>query len=152
MSISSSCEIVDALTEASEDLSVDIDVTKSESKACSPAFEIDESMTTSQYAQVIFCDIEDSYPLDLDLVCRYTLTPGIEPGHGDRVALFRLPYLQPHEYVAYVWTQVQTEQQMEVTFTQSVLPNEEDFYQFQYLKGDNNVAGASIPAEIPWYR
>ena len=145
MSISSSCEIVDALTEASEDLPDDIDVTKNESKACSPAFEIDESMTTSQYAQVIFNDIEDSYPLDLDLVCRYTLTPGIEPGHGDRVALFRLPYLQPHEYVAYFWTQVQ---QMEVTFTQSVLPNEEDFYQFQYLKGDNNVAGASIPFQL----
>jgi len=84
----------------------------------------------------------------LDLVCSYTLTAGIEPGHGDRVALYRLPYLQPHEYVAYVWTKIQPEQEMEVTFARSVLPKEEDFYQFQYLKGDNNVAGASIPFQL----
>ena len=148
MSISSSCEIVDALTEASEELPADDDVTKNGSKECSPAFEIDESMTTSQYAQVIFNDIEDSYPIDLDLVCRYTLTSGISPGHGDRVALYRLPYLQPHEYVAYVWTKILPEQEMEVTFICSLLPKEEDFYQFQYLKGDNNVAGASVPFQL----
>jgi hypothetical protein len=148
VSISSSCEIVDALTEASEELPADDDVTKNGSKECSPAFEIDESMTTSQYAQVIFNDIEDSYPIDLDLVCRYTLTSGISPGPGDRVALYRLPYLQPHEYVAYVWTKILPEQEMEVTFVCSLLPKEEDFYQFQYLKGDNNVAGASVPFQL----
>jgi len=158
VSISSSCEIVDALTEAAEDLKPDDDVTKNDSKEFSPAIELAwgkdksdtflESMTTSQYAQVIFNDIADSYPIDLDLVCRYTLTPGIEPGHGDRVALYRLPYLQPHEYVAYVWTKVQSEQELEVTFPLSTLPKEEDFYQFQYLKGDNKVAGASVPFQL----
>ena len=140
MSISSSCEIVDSIIQASEDLLAD----ENESKECSPAFEMDESMTTSQYAQVIFSDIEDSYPIDLDLVCSYTLTAGVEPGHGDRVALYRLPYLQPHEYVAYVWTKIQPEQEMQLTFTSSVLPQEEDFYQ----KGDNNVAGASVPFQL----
>ena len=158
MSISSSCEIVDAITEASEDIQIEVDVTKNDSKECSPAIELlwskeqpnnfPGTMTTSQYAQVIFNEIADSYPIDLDLVCRYTLTPGIEPGHGDRVALYRLPYLHPHEYVAYVWTKIKPEVDLEVTFAVSALPKEEDFYQFQYLQGDNKVAGASVPFQL----
>jgi len=158
VSISSSCEIVDAITEASEDIQIDVDVTKNDSEECSPAIELlwskeqpnnfPDTTTTSQYTQVIFNEIADSYPIDLDLVCRYTLTPGIEPGHGDRVALYRLPYLQPHEYVAYVWTKIQPEQDLEVTFAVSALPKEEDFYQFQYLQGDNKVAGASVPFQL----
>ena len=35
-----------------------------------------------------------------------------------------------------------------VTFPVSTLPKEEDFYQFQYLKGDNQVAGASVPFQL----
>jgi len=148
VSISSSCEIVDALLEASEDM-VKEDVTKdTDEKEGSPSFEIADAMSTSQYAQVIFNDIEDSYPIDLDLTCRYTLTPGLEAGHGDRIALYRLPYLQPHEYVGYVWTKITQEAEMQVVFPHKSLPKEEDFYQFQYLKGDNSVAGASIPFQL----
>ena len=142
VSNASSLEIVDALMEASEDLP------KHDSKEFSPAFDALDSMSTSQYAQVIFNDIEDSYPMDLDLTCCYTLTPGLETGHGDRVALYKLPFLQAHEYVAYVWTKIPSTQTMELTFSASLLPKEEDFYQFQYLKGDNSVAGASIPFQL----
>jgi len=35
-----------------------------------------------------------------------------------------------------------------VTFPASKLPKLEDFYQFQYLRGDNSVAGASIPFQL----
>ena len=52
------------------------------------------SMTDSQYAQVIFPDIRESYPIDLDLEVSCSLTSFIEPGHGDRIALYKLPYLQ----------------------------------------------------------
>merc|ERR1719422_1888965 len=37
---------------------------------------------------------------------------------------------------------------MMVKFSVSTLPKEEDFYQFQYLKGDNQVAGASVPFQL----
>ena len=96
----------------------------------------------------MFNDIRDSYPLDLDLELSYTLTAFIQPGHGDRICLYKLPYLQPHEYVAYVWTKVSEEKTLTVKFSVSVLPKEEDFYQFQYLKGDNQVAGASVPFQL----
>ena len=85
----------------------------------------------------------------MDLELSYTLTAFIQPGHGDRICLYKLPYLQPHEYVSHVWTRVSEEEKtLTVNFSVSVLPKEEDFYQFQYLKGDNQVAGASIPFQL----
>ena len=50
--------------------------------------------------------------------------------------------------MAYVWTKVTEEKTLVVNFSVSVLPKEEDFYQFQYLKGDNQVAGASVPFQL----
>ena len=149
MSLTSSCEIVDALEDAANDVTAGV-----ESKEPSPAVELswvagaESSMTSSQYAQVVFNDIKDSYPIDLDLEVSYTLTSFIQPGHGDRICLYKLPYLQPHEYVAYVWTKMNTNTSFTVRFPVSALPREEDFYQFQYLKSDNQVAGASVPFQL----
>ena len=100
---------------------------------------------------MIFDEIADSYLVSGDLVCSYSLTPGLEPGHGDRVGLYRLPFLQvdfdphtcymvlmlrlqPHESVCYVWAAVGRGLQHSVTFPASRLPRQEDFYQFQYLR------------------
>ena len=102
MSLTSSCEIVEALEDAVNDSP------EADDKEASPPVELSwladgsDSMTSSQYAQVIFRDIRESYPIDLDLEVSYTLTSFIEPGHGDRVALYKLPYLQvkvltPHQ-------------------------------------------------------
>jgi len=159
-STSSSLEIVDALTEAAED-TPDQHLQKESSPAesvlsCPDLVMVEantfddfqDAMTTSQYAQVIFEDIADSYLVSGDLVCSYSLTPGLEPGHGDRVGLYRLPFLQPHESVCYVWAAVGQGLQHKVTFKASRLPRQEDFYQFQYLRGDNGVAGASIPFQL----
>ena len=63
-----------------------------------------DSMTASQYAQVIFQDIRESYPIDLDLEVTYSLTTFIEPSHGDRVALYKLPYLQVRNYFSLIFS------------------------------------------------
>jgi hypothetical protein len=107
-----------------------------------------DAMTQSQYAQVIFEDLADSYPAASDLSCSYSLTPGLQQGHGDRVALYRLPFLQPHESVAYVWAGAGPGAEHTVIFPAAKLPLQEDYYQFQYLRGDNSVAGASIPFQL----
>lgn len=148
VSLTSSCEIVDALEEAVNDVAPVIDASKDSSPTGEVSWTDNPSMTASQYAQVIFNDIKDSYPLDLDLKLSYTLTPFIQSGHGDRICLYKLPYLQPHEYVAYVWTNVSEDKTLSAKFSVSVLPKEEDFYQFQYLKGDNQVVGASVPFQL----
>jgi len=146
VSLTSSCEIVEALEDALNDSPDDGMKEASPPVELSWLAETEDSMTASQYAQVIFQDIRESYPIDLDLEVSCSLTSFIEPSHGDRVALYKLPYLQPHEYVAYVWSKLSKE--VTVTFPVSVLPKEEDFYQFQYLKGDNQVAGASVPFQL----
>ena len=48
--------------------------------------------------------------------------------------------------MAYVWGKIAKD--VTVKFAVSVLPKEEDFYQFQYLKGDDQVAGASVPFQL----
>ena len=48
--------------------------------------------------------------------------------------------------MAYVWSKMSKD--VTVTFPVSTLPKDEDFYQFQYLKGDNQVAGASVPFQL----
>jgi len=153
VSLTSSCEIVEALEDAVNDVNEAAgDLDNSENKESSPPVELswinDSSMTASQYAQVVFNDIKDSYPIDLDLELSYTLTSFIQAGHGDRICLYKLPYLQPHEYVAYVWSKQGPDNTVTVKFPVSTLPKEEDFYQFQYLKGDNQVAGASVPFQL----
>ena len=49
------------------------------------------------------------------------------------MALYRLPYLQPHEYVAFMWTGAVAPGQIhcEVVIPSANLPREEDFFQFQ---------------------
>lgn len=156
-STSSSLEIVDALTEAVEDTMVDREESPALSALSCPDLVVvnstemdgfEDAMTQSQFAQVIFDEIEDSYTTSCDLVCSYSLTPGLEQGHGDRIGLYRLPFLQPHESVCYVWAGVGPQTEQKVTFPKSKLPCVEDFYQFQYLRGDNSVAGASIPFQL----
>ena len=73
--MTSSCEIVEALEDAAVELPVDLEG----DKEASPAVELLSSdlMATSHYAQVIFNDLAETYSWDLDLVCRYTLTPCI---------------------------------------------------------------------------
>ena len=93
--------------------------------------------------------MKDSYTLDEDLEVNYTLPPSIQPGLGDRVCLYKLPHLQPHEHVAHVWIEASEEKKQAVKFPVSALPQEEAFFQLQYLMGSNNqVAGASDPFQL----
>ena len=89
---SNSIEVIEFLQEAAQEDDVNLGENQ-----------VSDAMTTSQFAQVIFHDVADSYPNDCDVVCQYTLTQGMEPSHGDRVALYKLPYLDPHDSLTYCW-------------------------------------------------
>ena len=84
----------------------------------------------------------------MDLEVSYTLTSAIQPGLGDRICLYELPHLQPHEHVAFVWAADSKEKTLKANFSVSALPKEVAFYQLQYLKGDNYLAGSSIPFKL----
>ena len=78
----------------------------------------------------------------------YTLPSFFQAGLWDRVCLYKLPHLQPHDHVAHVWTEVTAEERVRVTFPVSTLPQEESFYKIQYLKDNIQVAGASEPFQL----
>lgn len=156
-SICSSLEVVEALSEAVEDEERKTPELKQRDEGdvdLVQDLQFHDAMTNSQYAQVIFHDVADSYPNDCDVVCQYTLTPGLEPSHGDRVALYKVPYLQPHEYLTYSWAPMSQELgrmekvEQQVVVPVAKLPKDEDFYQFQYVQADGSVAGASVPFQL----
>ena len=78
----------------------------------------------------------------------YTLTSATQSGLGDRICLYKLPHLQPHEHVAFVWAANSEEKTLKAKFPVSALPEEAGFYKFGYLKTDNHLAGSSVPFQL----
>ena len=117
--------------------------------------------------KVLFHDVEEFYENDNDLICNFTLylttladsstvkdagDDILKHREGDRVGIFRVPYIKPDE--ALVFVTVVEENVVEgkgtVTFTMDNVPKEEDFYQFQYLRDEKTpeVLGASVPFQL----
>ena len=72
---------------------------------------------------------------------------------SDRIGFYRVPYFNPHEYLAFQWVSdaIKDKTNFMVTFKVSDLPKDEDFYQFQFLRTENgveDVIGASIPFQL----
>ena len=100
--------------------------------------------------------MSDRYPNDSDIVCRFSFNLGVPSGTfaSDRVGLYRVPYLEPHQHIAFQWmSEAQGDEKsgFYVVFRSASLPKDEDFYQFHYLRTENggeNVIGASIPFQL----
>jgi len=138
-------EISEAIADAAKDESA-MKKLEEERGSGNAMEKIPAALTTSQYAQVIFQDVLDSYTNSSDVECRYTITEGFRVANGDRIGLYRLPFLQPQEYIMFSWVQSVSEgSEGRVVFPAKDLPQEADFYQFQYIKFDGTVAGASVP-------
>ncbi|GLV34502.1 hypothetical protein CBL_09750 [Carabus blaptoides fortunei] len=107
-------------------------------------------LTTSQYAKVIFHNIEEKYNFDKDLVCQYSLTDQFSANPGDRIVLFRLGWQQVTDYVLFEWAPVpQDDSALQIKFAANSLPRDtNEFYQLCYLSGENAVCGASIPFQF----
>ncbi|XP_069685146.1 calcium-binding and coiled-coil domain-containing protein 1-like isoform X1 [Periplaneta americana] len=112
----------------------------------------DSLLMQSQYAKVIFHDIADTYPTDADICCRYSLTDGVTPSHGDRIALFRVGWSSVQEYIQFEWAPgppVSDKSELQVLFKASSLPKDvNEFYQLCYVTSDNVVCGASVPFQF----
>jgi len=136
------------------------------------------AMTRSQYAQVVFHDIADSYPNDTDIIISFTLTSNVPIAQeaaandksssnisygkkisGDRIGIFKVPFVSPSDILAFEWvteTDCTNEGSIKdvgtVIFKGCDIPKEEDFFQFQYLRvsedATQNVLGASIPFQL----
>ena len=100
---------------------------------------------------MVFPEIAESYANDCDIICKfaYNFEIPITSSTSDRIGLYRVPYFQPHEYLAVRWVHEAKENCL--VFNAAEIPKDEDFYQFQYLRTENGqeqAIGASIPFQI----
>ena len=102
-------------------------------------------------------EIADRYTNDSDIICKFTYNFDVPMTSmtSDRVGFYRVPYFNPHEYLAFQWVsdaiKSEDNQNFMVTFKAADLPKEEDFYQFQFLRTENgveSVIGASVPFQL----
>ncbi len=101
---------------------------------------------------MVFPDVADSYDNCADLRCCFTPSSDLLEADspfsstGDRVGIYRVPQIAPSEHVA---SRPVNMGEREVVFPAAELPGEDDFYQYQYLRGkDSVVLGASIPFRL----
>lgn len=77
----------------------------------------------------------DTYPTDSDIVCRYSLTDGVEAAPGDRVVLFVVGWSSIKDYVVFEWAPIpeKDERDLTVVFKAADLPKDvNEFYQVCY--------------------
>jgi hypothetical protein len=111
----------------------------------------------SEFAQVIFLNIAETYPTDAHVECRFTLTPNLTPTTRDWIGLYKVGWSSQREYVFFMWAPLPeryipgTEQDFEnrVLFQAHQLPKDDgEFYQFCYVTGAGHVRGASTPFQF----
>ncbi|KAI8483819.1 hypothetical protein Bbelb_384770 [Branchiostoma belcheri] len=114
-----------------------------------------KSMSHSDFAQVLFHNVADSYVPGVDIPCRYTLTSLMTPRSRDWVGLFKIGWSSPRNYTTFAWSPLpaETEEGKDrencVVFKAYYLPSDDgEFYQFCYVTSSGEVRGASTPFQF----
>ncbi|XP_077159796.1 tax1-binding protein 1 isoform X2 [Paroedura picta] len=113
------------------------------------------ALQTSNFAHVIFQNVEKSYLPNVHLECHYTLTPYIRPHQKDWVGIFKVGWSTARDYYTFVWSPM-PENYVEgstvncvLSFQGYYLPNDDgEFYQFCYVTHKGEIRGASTPFQF----
>ncbi|XP_023848650.1 tax1-binding protein 1 homolog B isoform X1 [Salvelinus sp. IW2-2015] len=117
------------------------------------SFETAANMELStNFSQVVFQEIPNSYVSNVALTCCYTLTAAIQPNPRDWVGIFKVGWSTTKDYHTFVWVEPSLELigletvRKQVLFTAYYLPKDDSaFYQFCYVDSNGQVRGASTP-------
>lgn len=109
----------------------------------------------AEFATVVFHNIAETYPEDAHIECRYTVTADLVPTSRDYVALFKVGWMSPKDYIYYEWAPIPKnytvgcEADSSVLFPAHKLPKDDgEFYQFCYVSSSNQIRGASTPFQF----
>ncbi|XP_018019703.1 tropomyosin [Hyalella azteca] len=119
----------------------------------------DANSSISSHTQVEFVNMCSSYPSSQDLVLCYTFTAEHVPSVTDRLALYKVGFTTPQDYLVYEWAPMQPQAAPSsdaadgrifcVTFSKSGLPGDaNEFYQVCYLSEDRLIRGVSAPFQL----
>lgn len=75
----------------------------------------------SDFAQVIFHDIAETYPTDANVCCAYTLTSSLTPNSRDWVGLYKVGWSTYRDYVYFEWATLPVEYQAGKTAESSIV-------------------------------
>ncbi|XP_037549274.1 tax1-binding protein 1 homolog A [Nematolebias whitei] len=112
-------------------------------------------METSNFAHVIFQNVEKSFLPQAPLECRYTLTPYITPHPKDWVGIFKVGWSTARDYYTFLWSPMPesyepgTSVHRTVVFQGYYVPKSDgEFYQFCYVTHTGDIRGASTPFQF----
>lgn len=109
---------------------------------------------TSQ-VQVIFRNVEETYPVGIDVQCSYSVNGSLEVGSRDWVGLYRVGWRSQSDYFYYDWSPLPPDYakgkgfEGKIIFPAHKLPKDDgEFYQFCYVTSAGQVRGASTPFQF----
>ncbi|XP_045210114.1 tax1-binding protein 1 homolog isoform X2 [Mercenaria mercenaria] len=109
----------------------------------------------AEFATVVFHNIAETYPEDAHIECRYTVTSDLVPTTRDYVALYKVGWMSPRDYIYYEWAPIPKDYKVgcdadsSVMFPAHKLPKDDgEFYQFCYVSSSNQIRGASTPFQF----
>uniref|UniRef100_A0A3B5BCI7 Tax1-binding protein 1 homolog A-like n=1 Tax=Stegastes partitus TaxID=144197 RepID=A0A3B5BCI7_9TELE len=112
-------------------------------------------METSNFAHVIFQNVEKSFLPQAPLECRYTLTPYIAPHPKDWVGIFKVGWSTARDYYTFLWSPMPENYEPGSTVHRTVVfqgyyvpKSDGEFYQFCYVTHAGDIRGASTPFQF----
>uniref|UniRef100_A0A8C4QHU5 Uncharacterized protein n=1 Tax=Eptatretus burgeri TaxID=7764 RepID=A0A8C4QHU5_EPTBU len=111
------------------------------------------SQQPSSFSQVIFHNVGQSYLPDVNMECRYSITPQLQPHAKDWVGIFKVGWSSPRDYYTFLWASTPGPSEeivmLQLVFQAYYLPkNDGEFYQFCYVTHMGEIRGASAPFQF----
>ncbi|KAK7071167.1 hypothetical protein SK128_009012 [Halocaridina rubra] len=113
------------------------------------------SSAEMSFGKVWFQNIQATYTADSDIAVSYVLTPSVSAKSSDRIALYRVGFGSPQDYLTYQWAPTpskdHTSNQLPLTvvFKASSLPKYAgEFFQFCYVTHECQIVGVSTPFQL----
>ncbi|CAI9584200.1 unnamed protein product [Staurois parvus] len=98
------------------------------------------------YSQVIFPNINNSYPPKTDILCTFHKRNKFKSGTKDWIGIFKVGWQNTKEY--YTWVSLSTSVDNQVLFKAYYLPKDDEDYQFCYVDQNGDVRGVSTPFQF----
>lgn len=109
----------------------------------------------TSFGKVLFQNIQATYTADSDIAVSYILTSSVTAKSSDRVALYRVGFGSPQDYLSYQWAPTPSKDHtlnqlpLTVVFKASSLPKDAgEFFQFCYMTHEGHIVGVSTPFQL----
>lgn len=109
----------------------------------------------TSFGKVLFQSVQATYTADSDIAVSYVLSASVTAKSSDRVALYRVGFASPQDYLTYQWAPTPTKDHttnqlpLTVVFKASSLPKDAgEFFQFCYVTHESQIVGVSTPFQL----